>query len=102
RLLFSTAIGAEHMEGAPTTRFTAARTLVLGGVAALAVFAVMADAVSAAGSAIEPKQHFTGTINGSVGRPHPATIRMACFGPISPGETGHPTSGPSVTGLRDA
>jgi hypothetical protein len=52
--------------------------------------------------AIQPKQYFTATVNGSSGRPHPAVIRMACFGPIRPGQTGHPFSGQTVSVTRVA
>src|SRR5271157_358114 len=39
---------------------------------------------------IGPHQVFGGEINGSDGITSTPTIQMACFGPITPGETGHP------------
>jgi hypothetical protein len=67
--------------------------LVAGAAASFACGTVAAFANSAA---LGPKQYFTGTINGSTGRPNPVEIRMACFGPVRPGETGHPMSGQTV------
>ncbi|TMB91665.1 MAG: hypothetical protein E6J45_04935 [Chloroflexi bacterium] len=53
--------------------------------------------VSAGGSPpVKPRQHFTAGINGSPGVPNPATILMACFGPILPGQTGHPFGGQTI------
>jgi hypothetical protein len=71
---------------------------------------------SAAGAQIQPSpigpnQLFNGLVNGSSGS---AVIRMACFGPIRPGQTGHPfagqtvavsralEAGPGFTGLADS
>lgn len=48
------------------------------------------------GSRVAPRQHFTAEVNGASGESHPAVIRMACFGPIRPGETGHPMGGQTV------
>jgi hypothetical protein len=46
---------------------------------------------------VGPKQYFTGVINGKDGNTIvPIVIRMACFGPIKPGETGHPMKGQTV------
>jgi hypothetical protein len=47
----------------------------------------------AAGSNIGPNQSFAGRVNGGFYR---VTIAMACFGPIEPGETGHPVSGQTL------
>ena len=44
-----------------------------------------------------PKQYFTGVINGKAGNTTtPITIKMACFGPVHPGETGHPMAGQTL------
>jgi hypothetical protein len=45
---------------------------------------------------IGPDQYFRGLVNGSTGQPYPAIIRMACFGPIRPGQLGHPFAGQTV------
>ena len=46
---------------------------------------------------VGPKQYFTGVINGKDGNTViPIVIRMACFGPILPGETGHPMAGQTL------
>jgi len=52
-----------------------------------------------AGAAVKvgPNQFFTGVINGRDGNTTtPITIRMACFGPVRPGETGHPMAGQTL------
>ena len=41
---------------------------------------------------IGPHQSFVGAVNGATSN---AVIRMACFGPIQPGQLGHPMSGQS-------
>jgi len=67
--------------------------------AAAAVTAVTAAPASAAiidPAPIGPDQYFSGLVNGQVAH---ATIRMACFGPIRPGETGHPFAGQTVEAL---
>jgi hypothetical protein len=46
---------------------------------------------------IRPNQRFNGLVNGSSGS---AVIRMACFGPIQPGQTGHPFGGQTVAVTR--
>jgi hypothetical protein len=40
--------------------------------------------------AIRPNQYFSGLVNGHAGS---AAIQMGCFGPIQPGQLGHPLSG---------
>ena len=62
---------------------------------------VLAGSVMAlpAGAAVKvgPNQYFTGVINGRNGNTAtPIPIRMACFGPVKPGETGHPMSGQTL------
>lgn len=42
---------------------------------------------------IGPNQHFSGEVNDHAGH---ATIQMGCFGPIHPGQTGHPLAGQTV------
>lgn len=49
-----------------------------------------APAVATTGNPVGHDQAFVGRVNGSFDR---ATIAMACFGPIQPGETGHPMAG---------
>jgi len=76
------------------------------GAAAVLVAAAVAGGIGAFGPAsasatvsqgrIEPKQHFTATVNGHTGHPNRVTIWMACFGPIRPGQTGHPFKGQTV------
>ena len=49
--------------------------------------------VATAGFPIMPHQPFGGLVNG---RRANAIVRMACFGPIRPGETGHPFGGQTL------
>jgi hypothetical protein len=50
-----------------------------------------------AASNVGPKQYFTGVVNGHDGNTTvPIAIRMACFGPIKPGQTGHPMAGQTL------
>ena len=59
----------------------------------------LAAAAQPAGAAhkVGPGQYFTGVINGRNGNTTiPITIRMACFGPIIPGQTGHPMKGQTL------
>jgi hypothetical protein len=52
-----------------------------------------------AGATVEvgPNQFFTGVINGIDGNATtPITIRMTCFGPVTPGQTGHPMAGQTL------
>ena len=42
---------------------------------------------------IGPHQYFYGEVNDQAGQ---ATIQMGCFGPIHPGQTGHPLAGQTV------
>jgi hypothetical protein len=51
-----------------------------------------------AASNVGPKQYFTGVINGHKGNTViPIAIRMACFGAVRPGETGHPMAGQTLS-----
>ena len=70
----------------------------VGAVLGLALLAgtVLAFPAGAA-SNVGPKQYFTGVINGRDGNTTvPIVIRMACFGAIRPGETGHPMGGQTL------
>jgi hypothetical protein len=49
---------------------------------------------------IGPNQLFAASVNGQTGGAMRATIRMACFGPIRPGQTGHPMAGQTVEVFR--
>jgi hypothetical protein len=61
--------------------------------ACLTAAALPAGAVSRIG----PNQFFTGVINGTDGNTiTPIPIRMACFGPLMPGKTGHPSGGQTL------
>lgn len=66
--------------------------------AGLTIFALAAAALPAsASSRVGPKQYFTGVINGTDGNTAtPITIRMACFGPVRPNQTGHPMGGQTL------
>lgn len=62
-------------------------------IACLTAAALPAGAVSKIG----PDQYFTGVINGTDGNTvNPIPIQMACFGPLTPGETGHPLGGQTL------
>lgn len=69
---------------------------------------VVASAFGAAGATaaippqakVGPNQYFGGLVNGGNGITAPATIRMACFGPIRPGQRGHPMAGQTVEVFR--
>ena len=45
---------------------------------------------------IGPHQNFQALLNGHDGSPDPVVIRMACFGPVRPGQTGHPFGGQTI------
>ena len=51
------------------------------------------------GGRVKPGQVFSATVNGQSGVGGPVTIAMACFGPVHPGETGHPMAGQTVAVL---
>ncbi len=68
--------------------------------AAVTAFAMVSvGAAGAQPTPIGPNQTFTGFVNGSSGS---AVIRMACFGPIRPGQTGHPFGGQTVDVTQSA
>jgi hypothetical protein len=59
----------------------------------------LASAAQPAGAAhrVGPDQFFTGVINGRDGNTAvPIHIGMACSGPVTPGETGHPLAGQTL------
>lgn len=62
-----------------------------------ALAAVLATAAPASATPIGPNQLFVADVNGHVTSPAP--IEMGCFGPITPGETGHPLAGQYVAVL---
>jgi len=81
------------------------RRLFVGTVALLAASVLVVAAANAAAVVppqgdVGPHQVFGGLVNGQSGIGTPATIRMACFGAVHPGETGHPMSGQTVEVFR--
>jgi len=62
--------------------------------------------VVTAGAAIPPQgkvgphQYFEGLVNGQPGSGSPVPIKVACFGPVMPGEKGHPLAGQTVEVTR--
>ena len=74
-----------------------ARRLMLALSVPLFLSMVMAPPAGAA-TKIGPNQYFTGVINGTAGNTVvPIPIQMACFGPVTPGETGHPLAGQTLS-----
>jgi hypothetical protein len=74
---------------------TLVRAVGLLGVTAL-TWAALSIPAGAAG-VVGPKQFFTGVINGKDGNTTiPITIKMDCFGPVYPGQTGHPMGGQTL------
>jgi len=66
-------------------------------VSTLVTLGVGAGTAASAGASIQPGQMFVGFVNNQ--RPN-ATIQMACFGPIRPGQTGHPFAGQTLSVQR--
>jgi hypothetical protein len=61
------------------------------------VFLTAAPTPAGATHKIGPNQYFTGVVNGTDGNTIvPIPIHMACFGPLIPGETGHPLDGQTL------
>jgi len=50
--------------------------------------------------AVGPHQYFHALVNGKNNQKNPVTIKMACFGAVRPGETGHPMAGQTVEVVR--
>ena len=67
--------------------------LASAGVAAALLLATASSTALADGSTIGPNQGFVGRVNGGFSK---VTISMACFGPVVPGQTGHPMSGQTL------
>lgn len=65
-----------------------------------AVVVASAGAVTANPNKVGPNQYFGALVNGSNGIAAPAPIRMACFGPIQLGQTGHPMAGQTIEVVR--
>ena len=59
-------------------------------IALVLLVATTATAGATTGGAIGHRQAFVGRVNGGFDG---ATIDMACFGPVTPGQTGHPMAG---------
>ena len=73
------------------------RGLVSGAVVVLAAVLLSPGVGSAAGHPrIHSHQYFAGSVNGSLGQPGPAVIRVVCPGPSVGGRTGHPLPGQTV------
>jgi hypothetical protein len=74
------------------------RTTMFGTIAALALAGGAVGLPSASAAVVDPApigphQLFVGQVNGvSVD----AAIKVGCFGPVTPGETGHPVAGQTV------
>ena len=68
-------------------------------VAATAIAVGSASAVPPSGK-VGPNQVFGALVNGKNGVTTPAPIRMACFGPVRPGQRGHPMAGQTVEVFR--
>ena len=71
-------------------KLASVRSLRLATIAIALLVAASAPGVATAGGPIGHDQAFVGRVNGSF---HRATIAMACFGPVYPGEIGHPMAG---------
>ena len=70
--------------------------VVLAGWAAVSIFVSGLPASALAASRVGPDQTFRALVNGQSGAAAPVTIAMACFGPLQPGQTGHPMAGQTV------
>jgi len=71
----------------------------LAGASTLAALAgpVLAGPAQAVGLKIGPNQAFTALVNAKPGSSAPVVIKMGCFGPLQPGQTGHPMKGQTLT-----
>jgi hypothetical protein len=79
------------------------KLLILGAglvVASSAAVATGAGAAIPPQGKIGPNQYFSASVNGQLGIGMPATIQMACFGPLRTGQTGHPLKGQTVEVFR--
>ncbi len=76
------------------------RRLLLFVASATIATAMAVSAAAAAGASvapIRPDQIFNGFVNGQLKN---ATIRMACVGPVRPGQLGHPAGGQTLATAR--
>jgi hypothetical protein len=64
--------------------------LLTAGAMTVMVSSAVATAAASPGPLVGPNQLFAGFVNG---RHSGATVRMACFGAIRPGQRGHPMAG---------
>jgi hypothetical protein len=79
------------------------RTAVVAAAAFGALTLGLSGLASAQASArVGPDQAFRALVNGRPGHPAPVALRVACFGPIQPGQTGHPFAGQTVKVLLGA
>jgi hypothetical protein len=74
-------------------KLVSVRSLRLATIAFVLFMTASAPAVATTGGAIGSDQAFVGRVNGRFNR---ATIAMACFGPVYPGEMAHPMSGQTI------
>jgi hypothetical protein len=75
---------------------TALRMAIVLSVPMVALTAA-AQTAGAATHRVGPQQYFTGVVNGTDGNTEtPIPIHMACFGPLRPGQTGHPSGGQAL------
>jgi hypothetical protein len=68
----------------------------------LGLAGVAQAAPAQAAKKVGPDQSFRALVNGHPGTAAPVPIRVACLGPVTPGETGHPMPGQSVEVLLGA
>ena len=64
--------------------------LMAAGTIAAVAGTTAVSASASPGRLVGPNQLFAGFVNGTH---FSATVRMACFGPVRPGQTGHPLAG---------
>jgi hypothetical protein len=69
-------------------------------VVATAMVVVSAGAAIPPQGKVGPRQYFEGMVNSQAGIGAPVAIKMACFGPVRPGEKGHPIAGQTVEVMR--
>ena len=62
--------------------------------------AVSAGATIPIQGKVGPNQYFGGLVNGNNGNTTRAPIQMACFGPVKPGQKGHPMARQTVEVFR--
>ncbi|MEU8171893.1 hypothetical protein AB0C14_03365 [Microbispora hainanensis] len=74
-------------------RTAAARLVPLAAAVLVAATALPASAEVVDPVPIGPYQYFYGVVNGQTGH---TVIKMACYGPVFPGQTGHPLPGQTV------